>query len=88
MGAYTYVCCDQLVPARENTYAAPACDAESSSWLPFSPMALLLSFGALTANTEPSLLNETQLPNASVVPVLEAFSHACCAHVVPPRVNT
>src|SRR5262249_17916493 len=44
--------------------------------------------GAPTASVRPSDESASVVPKPSEMPVFDAFTYACCAHVVPERVNT
>src|SRR6266700_851009 len=57
-----------------------------SLWLPFTPMALLASKGALTTIVSPEIA--TTYPNRSFAPVFEALRYACWLQFVPRRTKT
>lgn len=68
-----YACCDQVPPAREKTYTAPARSALRSAWFPSMPVAPELSPGAPTASVRPSDESATAFPNHAYLAGFEAL---------------
>ena len=86
--ALTYACCDHVVPARVNTYAAPLKPAPAPLWSPLMPVDAALSPGPPTASVLPLPSSATPAPNSPWNVVFDALTYACCDHVMPARVNT
>src|SRR5204862_2294373 len=89
--AFRNACCDQLVPPRTNTYAAPIDRSSRQSVSQpggLTPVAAQSSSSEPTSNVLPSSLSATSTPKESCASPLDGLMYACCDQVAPARVNT